>query len=815
MTVTPLEWIAAQQSRLDALIADAAASYARGRQWPPQDLTASAKELFRLGQADVCYDRPSIALPYALFYQGRRLQDTLLALHDPFVACPHEPLDVVDLGVGTGATPLAVGLLLQAYAGTRRGPSAVTVIGLDASAFMIDFCQHLLEQFRQAYPDLPGRLDVQLEVNSWRNVDPMPRRARRWLIGNYVFDPTECQRSEELSLTLVDITSRVNAEMVFLQGARSHGTVHATLSSAFARIDWVALPTAAASNVFAGPMPRCAQLRKDLRIAEGQDPVWNKGETIAARFVPRQPDLLQEPTPRPERIDLFLAPVRVRRDVRLTPEQERAATPDGRPTILVGPAGCGKSLVLTERVKRLVTSFGSPSSLRILVTTFNRELVDQLAMWLRDILPDFTHHAQVNGGDHDFTGPQGQRIKVINFDKIPTRLFDVGRNFALSDNVQPMQTCLDEVCAAAGVDAADHPDILQPAFLLTEYARVFYGQRRWRSREDYLRSPRVGRGAKPPLRGEVRGLVWDTLASFDRVRRERKLKNFEAVRREALECPQSPTAFTHVFYDEFQDLMPADFDLLYRLAADPNEIVLAGDLAQAFFVGRSYHVPRDDEMARRQIVTLEGSHRLPTRISEALRPLAERLARTHGGRHGVRPAVVEPSRWAPPGARPIVVYAPQPAGVATEVRAVLASYAGPLDLHSAIVVEPDTDIMQALRTDPCPMDSIRSASMTFLKGLERDCVLWAGWQPTPASFADAALEMAYTALTRASGLLVLMLSDTLPSLHRELLGLLDPNRLIFWTPEAREAFERLKIAAHGDPDRADDEEDLADISAQP
>lgn len=60
-----------------------------------------------------------------------------------------------------------------------------------------------------------------------------------------------------------------------------------------------------------------------------------------------------------------------------------------------------------------------------------------------------------------------------------------------------------------------------------------------------------------------------------------------------------------------------------------------------------------------------------------------------------------------------------------------------------------------------------------------------------------------------------MLSDTLPALHRELLGMLDPNRLIFWTPEAREAFERLKIAADGDPDRADDEEDLADAAAQP
>jgi hypothetical protein len=70
--------------------------------------------------------------------------------------------------------------------------------------------------------------------------------------------------------------------------------------------------------------------------------------------------------------------------------------------------------------------------------------------------------------------------------------------------------------------------------------------------------------------------------------------------------------------------------------------------------------------------------------------------------------------------------------------------------------------------------------------------VWSARRPPPSvSFPE---RLVYTGLTRATHLLLLVLSDDLCPEHREVLGRLDSRRLIFWSEAAEHAFHRLKTA---------------------
>src|SRR5690606_167228 len=85
-------------------------------------------------------------------------------------------------------------------------------------------------------------------------------------------------------------------------------------------------------------------------------------------------------------IDIYNPPITVRREVTLNDKQKRAARNTGNPVVVVGPAGCGKSIVITEKIKNIVEQNDYSSDLKILVTTFNKGLIEKLSQWLRALL---------------------------------------------------------------------------------------------------------------------------------------------------------------------------------------------------------------------------------------------------------------------------------------------------------------------------------------------------------------------------------------------------------------------------------------------
>jgi hypothetical protein len=69
--------------------------------------------------------------------------------------------------------------------------------------------------------------------------------------------------------------------------------------------------------------------------------------------------------------------------------QAAAARPDGRLTIITGAAGSGKSIALAERVALTVVAHPrTEPDPRVLVTAFNRGMIDLLAKWVHRALTD-------------------------------------------------------------------------------------------------------------------------------------------------------------------------------------------------------------------------------------------------------------------------------------------------------------------------------------------------------------------------------------------------------------------------------------------
>src|SRR5690606_36003051 len=103
------------------------------------DLRQCQAEAFNLANGnDLCYDRYTMGMFYSLWYQGRRLNTSLAYILDFVVnaVADRKPLEIFDLGAGTGAVQIALGLCLESAAQTGQYVPPARVINVDISPFM-------------------------------------------------------------------------------------------------------------------------------------------------------------------------------------------------------------------------------------------------------------------------------------------------------------------------------------------------------------------------------------------------------------------------------------------------------------------------------------------------------------------------------------------------------------------------------------------------------------------------------------------------------------------------------------------------------
>src|SRR5262245_52995378 len=110
-------------------IRSACEAYLESRDWDDYDLGESLRDLWHLHKhEDCCYDRVSIGMSYALWYHARRTHEALRLLQPSLDSYAEGgPLEILDLGAGTGATAWALALA------RRMNPDLppMRVVGID------------------------------------------------------------------------------------------------------------------------------------------------------------------------------------------------------------------------------------------------------------------------------------------------------------------------------------------------------------------------------------------------------------------------------------------------------------------------------------------------------------------------------------------------------------------------------------------------------------------------------------------------------------------------------------------------------------
>lgn len=812
-------WIKEQQDDLDEVIKEAAADYYRKNHSYSNfihDNNRSIKEALNLSSGkDLCYDRPSTGFTYSLWYQGRRINMLLPYLLDLiYENRTRDKIEIFDLGAGTGAVQLSFGLILKAFEKFNINAPKIKLVNIDTSAVMLEYsAEYLWPSFIRTF-GTPSRLHPSYSVNSWVNSDEI-EISTPWIIASYLFDSSD--DGETLLKDFKDLIEAIHAEKILLVSSNQPkkklfmDTVSNGLSDLGFRVDNIIK-----SPIFTGQMKKTKSVRDWIKKEAGiefiGDPSWND-HSFYGKILTNQEQLLSLDFGAAEiadRIGIYNPPIVVRRNVKLSEEQRRAAIHDGRPTVITGPAGCGKSIVITERVLNIVKEAKRNNKIKelsILVTTFNKDLKYYLRNWLAELFErDNIDYEISNKFDTGFKleGNNAENITFMHFDVLPTRIWKeyepesypfYGDDLMFeSIHYRKILDAVSFVKAKRDITTKEYDEILTPIYVFDEYHRIIYGQQLW-DKESYLTGTRKGR---PRLgrSGKKRKILWDVIMRYLNIIREQNISSIYTRRHQFLKMLETGSTnfngiFSHIFVDEFQDCTPADYDIFYGLLENNNNLVIAGDYAQAIHLGASASIPRadnsDDERQRNwKNITLSGSYRLPANISKAIKPISLRLKDISNENVDI----ITPYKGAPPGIRPIFVYDKTIQGMAKKVVEITDRYAN-FDIFSndqkITILEKDNSLFASLikeRNNIAETDTILK-----LKGMEKNIILWS----TRINIYDEE-ELAnfiYTIMTRTSCMLIVAIFDNISDQYVNILRHMDQDLCIYWDKKTAKFIKKI------------------------
>lgn len=813
------EWIRKQQPLLEDIIVEAGQTFHEEHLAEPtyaHHLRTARIESYGLSNGkDLCYDTPAIGLMYSLWYHPRRVNTSLSMITNSLIEAAGKSIDLFDLGSGSGAMQWACGLVYAAMHENGFETPDLRIVSIDTSPFMTEYQRRLWKYFAEKYP-VCKEIQSEYEVNSW--VNHRKEYNPIWISASYLFDHSE--KKSELQKAFKAITTQSKPERILLSTSFKklpmvNAVAHEILTDEYVSVD------VDSDYLLSGDLPKVTAVRHKLdemlRMKQSQTTTWREFSFIASVFKRKQADLAFKRTSGNQalsRIDLFNPPITVRHDIQLAEDQIDAAKHNPRPTVIYGPAGCGKSVVITERIKNLVEEEKYAPNLRILLTTFNKELIQTLYEWLDDVLDSRYYRTEGRVyGDHEFYFRESNHpnITLLHFDVLPTRIGGFNGSIMHESIRDRLITQLieevEEEMHQQEVKINQPERILNHEFIREEYERVFYGLS-LREERTYLNGmrpgrPRLVRNQKP------RQVAWWCMEKLDRAVNTSKhglpFVNKRLQFHEALKSGSNNNLFTYIFIDEFQDCTEADFEMFYSLLENPNYIVAGGDLAQALHLGRSATLPRlSPEQRNRDKKLLEGSYRLPFRISEALVGLSDRIAMKRqnvGDMSDI--GRIHPYKGSPPGARPIVIWGPDVQALAEKAASVLRTYKV-YDVDKVKVIETDNDLATQLNRR---LEDIRVGgdSVLRIKGLETPCVIWSTRRPV--LFKEEVEEFVYTILTRTAGLLIIALSPETCDMYRPILNTFKEEQLIFWDWPAKQRFKDYV----GDVELSDDFESHSDV----
>lgn len=773
--------------------------------WSAWEIERALAELGGLVRhRDCTYDRPSVGVSYALWYHGKRTHDALRMLA-PRIARVKGSLRIVDLGCGTGATACAVALVVAAL--EQCGSSAVTEVvvdGIDSSPFMVEVARGV---FAALIRDT-GCTSVRATFQStpWDSVEPGDD-APTAIVGGYMLDHSDGVHADEIAQRLKALADKLSASPILLSTAAGKGSQLEQVQTALERDEWQSTDgdCELGPAIVGGPLGECHAVRTTWYMRHGltaerlwrSPPSWSS-DRLAARLTMSR---------RPGRIASTLFDDA--RDGRLYDATQRAAaSPETRLTVIVGAAGSGKTIVLSERIARtIVAAPPSEPPPVVLVTAFNKAVVDLVATEVvrsLEVAEGVTvRHQGPGDGRHGLdvvVAGRSARVELMNRDRLPRQVFGVT---SIEGELKGGWWKREIECRIATLDAADRALVarLGHDFLEDEFERVIYGLACFEMAQ-YADLDRIGR-VTPLAKGRTREVVWRLLMEPQPIE-SHVHQRVKAYRRHESAVTQARTAaldrkWTHVFVDECQDFTRSDIRLLARVPSDPRHLCMAGDASQAIHLGRSYSRPG---IAGAQWKThlLEGSYRLPLRVCEALQPLARDIRGSHLAARledDLDTVLLRSRKAAVAGFRPIVL-----TGVSAidHLGDILRAYLPAAPQRRLLAPDCGWRTREAARraARDCSW-TVEEGGMRKNKGLEWPCVVVTNERRgSRRDTSETVSERLFTAMTRTTALLVIVLWEDGDADTTALLGRLDCDRLLFWDAVASTAFDRARQAGARD-----------------
>ena len=801
-------WMARRVSRLDALIAAGMEDAWKTPGVAIDDHAAAVADLEHVKHGKDChYDSPSIGLLYAAVYHGKRFHQAVSALYKPLVQAVSEgrPIDIMDVGAGTGATAWAVALILLTLdARDTRSPEPARIVECDASPFMLRQAELLWQRLCQAFARIPQLVDRLPPVHeSWDRVE-MPNPRAPWIVASHLLHATDAatQATQEadsvIASTLDRIAKRHDAsriiawqstqvKQVAMDGAlnelRKHGwcdtrdaPTGTALTAESARMETV-------RTFMTRHVPASARLHVGHWLSEYPPKVLS-----VRRGAP--PGQLFDYKPLP----------------RFVFDDQQEAVFSGKPkhALIQGAAGSGKTLLLAARLLQCVASAAQGRSRDVLVTAFNKNVIADIRRYVEagvaDLAPLITSDEH-GGWAHE---AQWAHVRARVFDNLPWGFGPA------SGRVQHVRGVPEGAFDAVARDLSRAWGCeVSPSFVEDEFELIVYGRCELCPASDAHGVARRGRG-------HVRALTdqhWcDLTSSLARVLGPPVYTaacppTFCHARRRFLDALRAPshrfaTRFTHMFVDEAQDFTRTDWRILEAMATEDAAWTICWDRTQAVRTGRTFDSPTAVVPKLRSVdrTLLQRGYRVPRTVARLANLLTEQIS---GDQRDLdaseRVLRVEPQLHAVPGARPLVVFGKDTAALSTAVAEAVTTIAHvcpDIRLAECMLAEctraAGCDQVAAIRAavERAGLTNVRATTILRDKGPEYDPVIWLADLPMPS--VERWGESLFAILTRTRGFLLIAHTAAIDSRAREFLrSVWQSNQtLVRWSMPAKAYWQK-------------------------
>ena len=231
---------------------------------------------------------------------------------------------------------------------------------------------------RAIHADLNRRLDARSRANfavgPWRGMGPLDG-AETVMLGGYLLNHSDDLHAGELADELVGLARRSKATRSILYTTWSKSRQLDSLAVELEARGWDRSDLAPSGWPLQGKMQSCHELRGE----------WYRGLNVGSPWLYREPpdyepkdDIAHAAFQHPNQGAAVGRLFTTSSGLALPDDdQERAALPDSRLTVVVGAAGSGKSRVLAKRVAATAAKLPRAQPPRILVTAFNKPMIDQ------------------------------------------------------------------------------------------------------------------------------------------------------------------------------------------------------------------------------------------------------------------------------------------------------------------------------------------------------------------------------------------------------------------------------------------------------